>query len=887
MATSSGISLRIKPRILLGIALPLGLIVVISVVMTIVLNQLRDNAAWVSHTERVLAEAGTVVSSAVDMETGMRGYLLAGEEVFLEPFDAGQNEFHATIEGLQRTVSDNPPQVERLEEARSQIDAWLENAANPAKDLRLAIGDAQTMNDIAAIVREERGKVFFDRFRDQIGLFVDREAALLEERSATAVQARQDLSVAIASAEDATQWVIHTYRVIGQANRILSHAVDMETGIRGYLLAGDDVFLEPFNAGRTAFFNDVEDLQETVGDNPGQVERLDDIKTLIQTWLNDVVAPARELRVDVNEGRQARFAIEAYVGEQRGKQYFDAFRAEIQAFIDEEQALLDIRSAEAAEAADTSRTSVDILADAAAWTDHTYRVIGEANLVLESALNMETGMRGYLLAGEEAFLEPFDSGAETFNGLIAELSETVDDNPAQVTLLSEIQATIDGWKADVVAPIIDLRREIGTNSTMDDMADLIGEQRGKQYFDAFRATMAEFRGVEEQLMAERRAASESTSSLALWLLWASAGIGIVLGGGAGWMIGNGVANPITRITKAMGHLAEGDTKTEIPGTGRRDEVGEMAQAVQVFKTNMIENEKMSRAAEAEQAERNRRAELLDRLTRAFDDGVKERLGTVANDAGALQATSDQLTGAASTASSTVVSVATASEQTSGNVQTVATAADELGTSIQEIARQVAHQTSIAQAAVAATADSDARVKQLVEGAQKIGEVVGLIQSIAEQTNLLALNATIEAARAGDAGKGFAVVAAEVKSLANETSRATEEIGQHISGIQGATSETVAAIEDISHRITEMSDIASGVAAAVEEQSAATQEIARNTQQAAQGTVEVSSNVTHVSAAAAQTGQSADEVASAAQRLASNASELEAFVDQFLKDVKAA
>ena len=348
-----------------------------------------------------------------------------------------------------------------------------------------------------------------------------------------------------------------------------------------------------------------------------------------------------------------------------------------------------------------------------------------------------------------------------------------------------------------------------------------------------------------------------------------------------------ISGPVRLLTGAMRRLAEDDWSTEVPGTARLDELGEMAKTVNVFKTNGIEARRLATEQEAERAAKAQRAERLDVLTRDFEAKAAELVSQVSSAATELEATAQSMTGTASQATQQATNVAAAAEQASANVQTVASAAEELASSVSEISRQVAQSTKIAGKAKEDAKRTDDVVQALAAGAQKIGEVVGLISSIAGQTNLLALNATIEAARAGDAGKGFAVVASEVKSLATQTAKATEEIARQITQIQTATREAVGSIQGINATINEISEIAAAIAAAVEEQGSATQEIARNVQQAATGTQQVSCNIVGVSQGANDTGSAATQVLGAAGELSQQAEQLRGEVDRYITGVKAA
>ena len=353
------------------------------------------------------------------------------------------------------------------------------------------------------------------------------------------------------------------------------------------------------------------------------------------------------------------------------------------------------------------------------------------------------------------------------------------------------------------------------------------------------------------------------------------------------LVGRGIAGPVSRMAGAMRKLADGDLTVEVPESARRDEIGAMAEAMGIFQRNAIEAARRVDDQEAERVVKQQRAANLEILTGAFEKTAGDLVAMVSSAAAELQVTATSMTGTAGQTTQQATTVAAAAEEASVNVQTVASAAEELAASIGEISRQVGQSARIAGKAVEDAKRTDTVVRALAEGAQKIGEVVGLISNIAGQTNLLALNATIEAARAGDAGKGFAVVASEVKSLATQTAKATDDIGRHIAQIQAATKEAVESIQSIGSTIGEVSEIAANIAAAVEEQGAATQEIARNVQQAAIGTTEVTSTITGVSQGAHNTGVAATQVLGAAEELSRQSARLSGEVGRFIAGVKAA
>ncbi|WP_022722817.1 methyl-accepting chemotaxis protein, partial [Rhodopseudomonas sp. B29] len=383
------------------------------------------------------------------------------------------------------------------------------------------------------------------------------------------------------------------------------------------------------------------------------------------------------------------------------------------------------------------------------------------------------------------------------------------------------------------------------------------------------------------------AEAASTFDSALLLVIAILVVAVVVGAVASFLVIRDISTAIASIIAPMQALGNGDLDAEVPHRGAKTEIGAMATALQIFKEALIAKRAADAAAAREAEEKIARGQRVDAATRQFETAIGEIVETVSSASTELEASAGTLTSTASRTQELTTAVAAASEEASTNVQSVASATEEMSSSITEISRQVQESARIASEAVDQARRTNDSVGELSQAAARIGDVVELINTIAGQTNLLALNATIEAARAGEAGRGFAVVAAEVKALAEQTAKATGEIGQHISGIQSATTLSVDAIREIGHTIGRMSEIASTIASAVEEQGAATQEISRNVQQAAGGTQQVSANIADVERGASETGSASAQVLSAASSLAQDSDRLKNEVAKFLQTVRAA
>nr|WP_245231196.1 CHASE3 domain-containing protein [Zongyanglinia huanghaiensis] len=652
-------------------------------------------------------------------------------------------------------------------------------------------------------------------------------------------------------------WVEHTQKVLGQSNAIVASAVDMETGLRGYLLAGREEFLEPYNAGQDSAYQALAELAVTVSDNPPQVDRLNEAADVLKEWQVNVADPMIALRRAIGDAPSMNdMAIE--IRKAKGKTYFDEFRRVIAAFMGAENDLLAERQAVSAEVMSTEFVAASDVKEAVSQVEEASLILHQAQDLLASAIDMETGARGFYLAGDEAFLEPYNVGQEAFKNILTELKSAVEGYPDQLARLDEIETIIDTWRAEVVVPDIALRNQIGDAKTMDDMADLVGEGNGKKYFDGFRAIMAAFHAEEQALMTTRQAENNQTSSSTRTMIPIAIAAAIALSTVVSLLIGSKIGRAIKILTNSMRDLADGDNSVRVQGQRRGDEIGQMARALEVFRESRIALEEAERKAEDKQTEQNAVVHTLsERLSRLaegeLDIQIQERFpedyeclrqdfngsvstlqaivervgdttGSIRNGAEEISQASDDLSHRTESQAATLEQTAAALDELTASVKSSADGARSVEATMNKAGDEARDSGKVVQNAVSA-------MTEIEESSRHISQIISVIDDIAFQTNLLALNAGVEAARAGEAGRGFAVVASEVRALAQRSSDAAMEIKTLI----GDSTEQVergvdlvgragTALQSIVEQVGEITKQVAGIAEGASEQSIGLNEI---------------------------------------------------------------
>ncbi len=667
-------------------------------------------------------------------------------------------------------------------------------------------------------------------------------------------------------------WVDHTHNVLATASTIEAAAVDMETGMRGYLLAGKEQFLAPYKQGNNTFADLISSLSTTVDDNPAQVKRLAEISTTISEWQTHVTEPVIQLRREIGDAKTMN-DMASTVGEARGKLFFDTFREQIAEFISNEQNLLTLRQNRAAQS-----TDINELKQLNQWVEHTYQVIVKAQTITGSAVDMETGMRGYLLAGQESFLQPFTEGKSNFYQLIDELSTKVADNPAQVTLLADIKLTIDNWLNQVVNQQITLRRAIGDAKTMDDMADLVGQAKGKTYFDKFRKQISDFKEQERLLMTSRNKELQDTEAMVIAVTVFGTVIAIILGGFiALWLTRHLVSllgGEPSYIANMAKQVASGDLSIEFEKNNSEQGIyAEMKSLVTILQ------EKTHLAQNIASGSLNINVNLASKKD-SLGIALQDMLANLDEILGQTQQASLEIADASGNVSSSSNALSDGAISQASSLENISSSLNELSSQISLNADNANQAKLLAAKAQDETQTSSNKMREMVlamedisSANQHISEFINTIDEIAAQTNLLALNAAIEAARAGEQGRGFAVVADEVRTLAARSTETAAQTAKLISGAVEKTEAGRAIAKQTADSLTQVFDSIYETSELVELMAAATSEQAI-------GANVINDGVSEIDCVTQQNRDAAQGSAVAAEQLSQQAIQLQEMLGRF-------
>ncbi len=638
-----------------------------------------------------------------------------------------------------------------------------------------------------------------------------------------------------------SKWVDHTHEVIDKGNTLVAEMVNMETGMRGFLVGGKDSFLEPYESGKRNFSDRMAEAKEQVSDNPDQVKRLSQIEELANKWDQNAAAVQISEKRKANEGAESLSDFRKIRSRVIGKQIFDGIRISI--------------------------SKMDAKFKRAKNTEGQLAM----NRVLLDLVNMETGQRGFLLTGEEASLDPYIQGQKDFNQDISSLNKMIargKGSGVTANEIKELQSMADLWKRKAADPEIEARREMNQfSTTMDDVADLVEKGAGKEFMDALRAKMDEFLTHEKSLLVKRAKSSIETANLTKDIVIYGILLTMLIGGIISTIVTRAITRPLARSVDFAQTIADKNLKKTLDVV-QEDEIGDLVKALNFMtgelKTMMVEIGDNSLSLESSSTELSAIATQIS----SNSDKTAEKSNSVASAAEQMNAN--------------MTSVASAMEEATSNVDTVASASEEMNTAIEGLVRDVEAAKAGTDEAVASAESVLKNVKDLGADAEEIGTVTETIAAISDKTNLLALNATIEAARAGEAGKGFAVVASEIKELANQTATATTDIGHKLKGIQNSTGTAVTGVEEIANIIRSLNDTVMSVRETMTQQRNATQEISENISQVSLGISEINQNVSQTSEAVGQVTTEINEVNQSASEMGLSNSQLTQTAEELSK-----
>jgi len=848
-------NMGLRNKIMLTSTAPLILVLILGIVSFMSIKSLLKTSGWVNHTHDVVEHAMKIEKLIVDMETGERGFLIAGKDEFLEPYNNGRKNVKLMIAETKELVSDNPKQVERITEIEDAINSWHEKAAGPEIEKRreVVLG-AEAAANFKMLQARTIGKEIFDSLRESLQVIDTKFTNAGNQKG----------------------------RYLLQSTTL--DLVNMETGQRGFLLTGQEGSLAPYNDGLISFKSHIEEMKNLIKTNSSGVTRgdINKVGSKASRWMEKAANPEIEARREMNKVTAVMADVTALIEAGTGKEFMDAMRVQLETFKGEEQTLMKVREADAQSTSSTALLVIVLgtLLTILIATVVSFIISGKITVALKKVIDKITIMAKGDLKQEMVVIDTKDETGElgnSYNKLLASLQE-ISEQAVEISrdrLDSEIlNKKIEGdlgeeffqltkkmkWFSNQANIIAD--NDLNNKELEDDargslgsaMASMVKSLRlqAKRDEEAKQEIQKLADETQQQAEREKEQAVENRQK------------------------DEKAKQEIQKLADETQQQAERE-KEQAEELGRK--VDAMLEVVHAAGTGDLTKEVTVRGTDSI----GQMGEGLDKFFSKLRKDIRsigENVETLATTSEEMAVSSEQMTANAEQTSDQANLAATASEEVTANINTVASGSEEMTTSIKEIATNSAQAASVAAEAVETAERTNATIKQLAQSSAEIGEVIKVITSIAEQTNLLALNATIEAARAGEAGKGFAVVANEVKDLATQTGQATEDISKRIVSIQDDTKEAVTAMGEIGKVINQIHDISNTIASAVEEQTATTDEIARNVNEAAKGTQQISVNIASVAENAVSTTKGSMDNLSSSKSLSNMATTLRGLVSQF-------